>query len=164
MNILGIDPGATTGWCLYDSVARRVIAAGDFDEHRCAAMWAACCQRKLTVHAIVMERPKGYGPTRPQLVDCGYVAGRIAGWFTSGGCNVEELTRIEVKNTLREATHGEVSLKNDACVWAALKLLHGEGCDKKGGALHGVRAHERAALAVAVAWALRETAAKGASA
>jgi predicted secreted protein len=69
---------------------------------------------------------------------------------------VLELTRREVKLALSEATQRDVVVTDDATAWAALKLLHGDLCDKKGGALHGVKAHERAALAVAVAFALRQ--------
>jgi hypothetical protein len=158
MNILGIDPGATSGFCVYDADARRALYSGKFSE--CAVFSGVNGPRLAGVANAVVERPKGYGPTRPAVVDCAYVAGRIVERLCD--FNVHELTRIEVKNILRDATHGEVSVKNDAGVWAALKLLHGEGCDKKGGSLYGVTSHARAALAVAVAWGLRE-AAKGAA-
>ena len=147
MNVLGIDPGATTGWCLYNDEARRVIASGQFQEHlRSPAFTQAQC----VAQRIVIERPMGYGPTRPQLVDCAWIAGQI-----KVACKAEPLTRREVKQILTDATQRDVIVKDDASAWAALKLLHGEGCDKKGGALHGVKAHERAALAVCVAFALR---------
>jgi hypothetical protein len=76
------------------------------------------------------------------------------------------MTRIEVKKILSAATHGEIIVRNDSTAWAALKLLHGDGCDKKprrkkgqivdpGGCIGNVKSHERAALAVAVAWWLK---------
>lgn len=152
MKILAIDPGSKTGWCVYESETRRVIESGTSADIEVIAE-----APRDGIDFVVIERPKGYGPTRPQLVDCGYVCGYIVGALESApGCvDVEQLTRLEVCKALTEATHGEVRVRNDATAWAALKLLHGDGCDKKGGALHGVRAHERAALAVAVAWALR---------
>lgn len=153
MNILAIDPGSKTGWCLYDADARRVTSAGTSEDVEVVSEMPSD-----GVDFIVIERPKGYGPTRPQLVDCGYVCGYIVAAIECVSLHgVEQLTRLDVCKTLTEATHGEVRVRNDATAWAALKLLHGEGCDKKGGALHGVRAHERAALALAVAWSLRNT-------
>jgi len=153
VNILAIDPGTKTGWCVYDSDARRVIEAGTSEDIDVIEEMP-----RDDIDFVVIERPKGYGPTRPQLVDCGWVCGYVTAAIECGShLDVEQLTRLEVCKALTEATHGEVRVRNDATAWAALKLLHGEGCDKKGGALHGVRAHERAALAVAVAWSLRNT-------
>jgi hypothetical protein len=150
MRILGIDPGVTSGWCLYDDATRRVLDRGQFAGH---TLQDVPC---LAPTAVVIERPQGYGVTRPQMVDCGYVTGRIVeAMVRLRGQGVLELTRREVKLALSEATQRDVVVTDDATAWAALKLLHGDLCDKKGGALHGVKAHERAALAVAVAFALR---------
>ena len=156
--LLGIDPGATTGWCAYDTAARAVIACGTFPEHHVnipLAIWSLC----------ILERPKGYGPTRPQMVDCGYVAGRLAEKLSLSD-DYGELTRHEVCRILTDATHGEVRVRNDATAWAALVLLHGPDCDRRpktkkgqivatGGPLGSITSHARAALAVAVAWSLR---------
>ena len=151
MKLLGVDPGATTGWCLYDEVARRVVAAGQFPSH----------EVNLPVEAfgadiVVIERPVAHGPTRPAVVECAYTAGRLfEAMLRDWEDGVHELTRREVKLALTAATQRDVVVTDDATAWAALKLLHGgEGCDKKGMALHGVKAHERAALAVVVAWKL----------
>lgn len=148
--ILGIDPGATSGWCIYDATARTVVASGQFDG------FAFPHGGLLGADLCAQERPKGYGPTRPQLVDCGYVAGRLAQqceglWLD----RYRELTRLEVCRALSDAVHGVIRVRNDATAWAALLELHG-GADaaKKGGPLHGVKAHGRAALAVAVACSL----------
>lgn len=146
MILLGIDPGKATGWTLYDSTARRVITAGQFPEHLRTPDFT---KAETIANIIVIERPVAHGPTRPQVVECAWIAGRLR-----QAVGAEELTRLQIKQALTTATHGEVVVRNDATAWAALKLLHGEGCDKRGGALHGVKAHERAALAVAVAWAL----------
>lgn len=155
MIVLGIDPGATTGWCAYDGEGRRALASGCFRDYR--VDHDVMVRARMPNVVVVIERPKGYGPTRPELVDCGYVCGRLAEQFDMVNAPAE-ITRIDVKNALRTATHGEVPVKNDSGVWAALLLLHGgESAAKKGGPLHGVRSHGRAALAVAVAWCLMRT-------
>lgn len=150
MRILGIDPGVTTGWCLYDSTRACVIRAGEFPGFQFPepTEWLA------EVDVAVIERPKGYGPTRPQLVDCGYVAGRIVGELRQLEA-VRELTRLEVCQALTAVMCGVVQCRNDSTVWAALLHLHGgELAGKKGGPLYGVKAHARAALAVAFVWGM----------
>lgn len=155
MILLGIDPGAKTGWVTYDTETRRVVESGTS-----AGIDVVAEADTTDVELVVIERPRGYGPTYPQVVECGYVCGYVVASLTAEGHDVCELVRHDVTKILSDATRGAVRVKNDATAWAALVLLHGDGCDKKGGALHGVRAHERAALAVAVAWALREEVAK----
>lgn len=151
MKVLGIDPGAQTGWCLYDSDARRVMASAHFAGFDMPEIDLPC-----RVDLAVIERPRGYGPTRPQVVDCAYVAGRLVERVRRElYLEVYELERREVCRRLSDAMHGVLNVRNDATAWAALVALHGgEGAAKRGGPLHGVRAHERAALAVAVAWTL----------
>ena len=155
MRILGIDPGAATGWCIYDSGARRVLACGMFPEFQVPDDWETGLYHLGTRPRVAMEIPVAHGPTRPEVVRCAYVAGRLFAILNDRcALNVDELTRHEIRRRLQMATHGVVRVANDATVWAALKLLHGDGCDKKGGALHGVKSHARAALAAAVAFAL----------
>lgn len=150
--ILGIDPGATTGWALYDTEKRLVVEAG---KSRGIDVVAEAEHQASRAGVIVVERPQGYGPTRPQMVDCGYVCGYVVASFTAAGLDVVERTRLEVCKALTEAVHGVVRVRNDATAWAALKLLHGgDGCDRKGGPLYAIKSHSRAALAVAVAYAL----------
>lgn len=156
MLVLGIDPGQTTGWCAYDLEHRAVVMAGcvmGADADGIAAeqiLWDA--------NEVVIERPKGYGPTRPQVVDAAYVCGRLVGEIAHWGKGaVHEVTRIEVKKALTEATHREIVVRNDASAWAALLMLHGgDGAAKKGGPLHGCKSHQRAALAAVVAWAIQQ--------
>lgn len=155
MRILGIDPGVTSGWCVYDASAKRVSARGQFAGHELDVPHSTLS----TLDVVVVERPQGYGHTRPTMVDCGYVTGRLVERVTRLAHRVVELTRREIKLRLSAATQRDVVVVDDATCWAALKLLHGEGCDKKGGALHCVKAHERAALAVAVAWMLADASA-----
>lgn len=162
MKVLGLDPGATSGWCLYDTEARRVLACGAFEsfypytDPKLVA--SAFTLGEHVLEAVVIERLVPHGATYPQVVEAAYCCGRLRERMTEHCDRVIELKRHDVRSRLQEATHGAVRVKNDATVWAALKLLHGDGCDKKGGALHGVRSHARAALAVAVAWTLQPAA------
>lgn len=153
MIVLGLDPGETSGWCSFDTERRAVVDRGTFTRHDVPEQ---VLQLARTVDRVVLERPVAHGPTRPAVVECAYVAGRIVGML---GQSAVELTRLVVKQVLTAATLGEVQVRNDSTAWAALLLIHGgEQAGRKGGPLHGVRSHERA-LAVAVAWGLREGAA-----
>lgn len=152
--ILGIDPGETTGWALYDRKMRRAVGSGEFERY---TLSNEVIDRYLegVFEAVVIERPVAHGPTRPQVVECAYVTGRLFQTFLKWHSAASQLTRLQVRQRLQLATHGVVQVKNDATVWAALKILHGgDDSAKRGGALHGVKAHGRAALAVAVAWTL----------
>jgi hypothetical protein len=156
MIVLGIDPGKTTGWATYCTDDRRVLAAGTFPD------WQVDIP-SMHVNAVVIERPKGQGPTFPDVVEAGIAFGWLLRWAEQKWSRLAWLYRYDVKRILRDATLGEVNPTNDATVWAALKLLHGEGCDRKpskkcpeGGAIGRDKSHERAALAVAVACAHRE--------
>lgn len=161
MILLGLDPGATTGWCAYDSVGRRVVASGSFPEDKIAD---EVRDYVYGCGAIVIERPVAHGPTRPEVVECARIEGMLFGRLRLV-TPTHELTRLQVRQRLQAELHGTIRVVNDATVWAALVLLHGEGSDRKprrkkgqvtepGGALGGVTGHARAALAVAVAWAL----------
>lgn len=153
MLVLGLDPGATTGWCLYDTEAKRVVEAGKFRGVEYSSEMSAAVSR---AKAVVVEKPVAYGPTRPDVVECAWVAGIL--WHRFGS---EFMTRREVKQILTDATNRDVRVVDDASAWAALVLLHGEGCDAKpskkngpGGSIGRVTSHERAALALVVAWAM----------
>ena len=165
MRVLGIDPGATTGWCLYDTEGF-VVACGTFREDAIDEIPTGIIGRS---GVIVLERPVAHGPTRPQVVDCAWVAGQL--WRDAQGAvgksRATYLTRLEVRQALTAMSHGTVRVVNDATAWAALVLMHGEGSDRKpkrkggkvvdqGGPLGEVKSHARAALAVAVAWWLRQ--------
>lgn len=151
MNIMGIDPGATTGWCLYDAIRGRALASGQFPG---ADVSLEMREQSRNASVFVIERPMGYGPTYPQVVDAAWYGGQLA---TLCSASAAPITRREIKAILTEATQGDVRVKDDATAWAALKLLHGgESSAKKGGPLYGIKAHERAALAVAVAFAIKQ--------
>lgn len=170
MIVLGLDPGATTGWCVYDTDARRAIAGGEFPEHLHDI--PASVGR---IDCTVLEKPVGQGPTRPEMVACGITFGRLAAWAEGKWPRTYAMPRYTIKSILTKATLGEVTVRTDATAWAALKLLHGEGCDAKARTRKGVEvsppgaigvlkgSHQRAALAVAVAWAIENEAQGGAS-
>lgn len=171
--ILAIDPGKTVGWAQYSLEQSRPIAS---DNYEVGCLSGDGLDSRLPhpellapPDYIVIERPVGQGPTRPEMVDCGIVAGEL--W-----ANVREmwpqvprrwLQRAHVRRHLQEAVYGTISVRNDSSVWAAVVSLHGEGSDRRGrkgtkqdlpvepGPLAGVTSHARAAVALAVAFGLR---------
>lgn len=152
MLILGIDPGATTGWCVYDTKRRAVVARGLYEGQDTVILMPM----PLVANVAVVERLVPHGASYPQVVESAHVAGTIGGELRPA-IKVHELTRAEVRRTLQEATHGAVKVKDDKSVRAAVVLLHGgESATETGGCLHGVTSHVWAALAVAVAWWLRQ--------
>lgn len=156
MIVLGLDPGMATGWALYDCAHRHCIAVGEFPGHSIPSDLAA--RSRLCVNVI--ERLRPHGASYPQVVEAAYVCGRLVGMLGNEQRPVHELRRDDVRRELQVATHGAIQVADDATVWAALRLLHGDGCTKQGGALHLLKpsetGHARAAVAVAVAWCIRE--------
>lgn len=161
MNIIGIDPGSKTfGWCELDTETRAV--RGWETNVEGAITWA----RVVSNDVVVIELPVAQGPTRPDVVEASRWAGVVEGILLARGpAEPEVMRRIDVRKTLTEATHGTIHVKNDATAWQALCELWGKGSDKKpkkskgkvveaGGPLGEVKGHARAALAVAVAWAI----------
>lgn len=166
--ILGLDPGETTGWCVYDSETRSAHSAGEFERYESGVMLDV----DQPYDVIVQERPVVF-PARPrkggqfshgspsQVGDTCYYAGvlseRARRWSSITGYDPKriyaELTRLDVKKALSIAVHKEVVAVDDATVRVILEMLHGgKTCWRKGGALAGVKSHMRAALAVAVAY------------
>lgn len=172
MNILGIDPGTNkTGWCVYNTERNVAVAAGEV-EHSLELGFHVWCDQipmmagMLRLDHIVIERPVGQGPTRPVMVECGIVFGRIesACEATYPAFDSVSLTRLQVCKALSAPFLGTLQVRNDATAWAALVALHGgkaataKGKVRKGvqveapGALGICAGHAKAALAVAVAW------------
>ena len=170
MIVLGIDPGATTGWCVYDSESRRAVAGGEFPAH-----FTCFDGYQGHVDHVVIEEPVGQGPTRPEMVECGKTFGRLMAWAEGKypPDRVHALVRYRIKSILGQATLGEVLVRNDSTAWAALKLIHGQGSDKKAKRKKGVEleqagaigclvgGHSKAALAAAVAWTIQQQQALG---
>ncbi len=149
--VLGIDPGSSrTGWALYDTDDRCVIESGESE----AAEPIDFTDSQPDL--VVIERPRAYGPARPDVVECAWVAGRLFQWafeWSATGA-VFNLLRREICDELGAAVH-QKALRDDKAVRAVLIELHGEGSHKKGGPLAGVKGHAWAALAAAYAWVLR---------
>lgn len=165
--ILGIDPGSkTTGWCLYDSETKRVLESGEFYKADKSAAFIRQLARPIEIPAnedflVVIEsleepRASVYADTVRTAIVEGMLRERLA----SVGFQAILLSRHDVKSILTAATLNEVVCRKDKDVWAAIKLMHGDECHRKGGAIYGVKGHARAALAVAVAFWLRSEAAK----
>lgn len=162
MKILGIDPGATTGWCLYCTETKRALAAGDFKGHE----WDVPAEIADAADVIAAEKVVPHGPSYPDVVVANYTLGRIVGERRPR--EVEEIPRRTIRKELSVASYGTVRVTNDATAWAALKMLHGgDGCDRKprrrkgeiveeGGPLGRLVSHQRAALAVCVACAIQK--------
>lgn len=152
MNILGIDPGATTGWCVYCTKRRSVVAHGFYEGQDTVILMPGASVAEVAV----VERLVPHGASYPQVVESAYVAGHIAGELRPA-IRVHELKRSDVRRILQEATHGAVKVKDDKSVRAAVVLLHGgDSATEAGGCLDGVTRHVWAALAVAIAWHLRQ--------
>lgn len=167
--ILAIDPGKTSGWVLYDTATRRPIRHGNFDGNQYPPQ--AESDAKQADHVVLEGMERVHAGIYPDTVTAAYHLGRMVERMNHAlGRPVVELDRHIVKEILTDATLGSVRVKNDPTAWAAMILLHGEGCDTKGrkgnprkgiasvepGILAGVSRHARAALAVAVAFAIRE--------
>jgi len=156
MNILAIDPGSTTGWCLYDTLARTVLDSGQFQNWMHSEECWNALQRS---HRVVIESVlPAHGNIFPDTVATALYQGRLEERLSIPVDG--RVTRLQVKKTLTEACHREPVVRDDKTVWQALVVLHGPGSDVKptkkreGGCIGRVTSHERAALAVAVAWAM----------
>lgn len=176
MRILGIDPGDTTGWATYNTETRSVEAAGQWEE--CIRQDAAnCVPWNLDINRLdiaVVERPRAYGVARPIMVEISIVCGAILGQLRARYATESLLRksargrRDSVCDILSDAS-GCVTVTDDATAWAAVCELHG-GADAARKAKRknksevapagplGIAAgsHQKAAVCVAVAWAIKE--------
>lgn len=155
MMILGIDPGATTGWCLYNTEQRRVEDCGDFRGTDLPDGCKAAAER--CDHVIIESLHEPRGGIYPAVVVAGITQGHIERQLLLYG--VQRITRHEVKLLLTEAVHREPVVQKDSHVWQALQVLHGPGSGlrktkkRQGGCIGMVSGtHQRAALAAVVAW------------
>jgi hypothetical protein len=178
VKILGIDPGATIGLCVYDTEAKRAVFAAQHTD----PMEAVHHVR----HLITVWWPKGIGIERARIYgtggnevantieQVGFILGKLAerlpdnsGSICECGGGYYTVTRQAVVSALSVAV-GQ-SVKGDAGVWQALCTLHPGGGQRpvaakpatrqkpavdavEAGPLFGVSSHARAALAVA--WTL----------
>lgn len=163
MLVLGIDPGAVTGWCLYDTEAKRVVMCGAFEQWYCAEM--ADALRGVRFERVVIESiVPARGGIYPQTVEAALIQGHLEEFVENSMLlKPERITRGDVRKTLSQATHHDPVVVGDKTAWQALVVLHGEGSGRKttkkggpGGAIGDVSSHERAALAAVVAWAIQQ--------
>lgn len=161
MLILGIDPGTTSGWCVYDDVEKRPVASGEF-----VGTAPTFVGFRGTLDHVVLERPVGQGATRPNMINEAINYGLMLAWCRAKWepDRLHELPRYRIKSTLTALTMGEISCRNSRDVRQALVMLHGENSDKRARRKKGVEVtepgalgrlvgeHEWAALAAAVAW------------
>lgn len=164
--IIGVDPGATTGLVCYHpdthrvEMARSLITSALDSASSFAALGRVLAEWKgvlidAKVH-VVLEQPRGYGATRPEVVDSAFVAGlafAAARAYPEWACIT--LERRHVTAQLSIATRHAIRVTNDKTAWQAVKLLH--GLDPvarlpRDHTLASVKDHERAALAVVVSY------------
>ena len=162
MTIIAVDPGATSGWVEYAEQKRQVVACGIFPRHH---MPPELLDRVRWLRSPVvfesLEEPRGniYPPVVVAAIDEGRMREIV---LAATGIEPQCISRHDVKRTLSLAVHGEPVVKDDKTAWQALVALHGPGSDQKRtkdrqeGCIGLVTGHERAALAVAVAWAIRQ--------
>ena len=162
MTIIAVDPGATSGWVEYAEQQRRVIACGSFPRHH---MPPELLDRVRWLRSPVvfesLEEPRGN--IFPAVVTAAIDEGRMREIVLAAtGIEPQCISRHDVKQILSKAVHNEPYCQKDSDVWQALCKLHGPGSDQKRtkdkqeGCIGLVTGHERAALAVAVAWAIRQ--------
>lgn len=178
MIVIGIDPGATIGLCVYDTTAGRVLFSA---QHRDPAEAVDHAMHLTVVHkaqAIGIERARIYGAGGASVANTieqvGWLLGRFQASLPAGSEAIQQcdwlrwtVERRAVVKAL-SAEMGE-SVKGDAGVWQALCRLHPDAVRRpvaakpatrtkpaveavEAGPLFGVSSHARAALAVA--WAL----------
>ena len=178
MKILGIDPGATIGLCVYDTETRRAVWAD-----QCTALGAAMAGISYArlwkgAEVIGIERARIYGAGGASVANTieqvGWLLASLGASLPDSsaaivrcGADVHTLERRAVVSALTAAV-GQ-SVKGDAGVWQALCTLHPGGGQRpvagkpatrskpavdavEAGPLYGVSSHARAALAVA--WTL----------
>jgi hypothetical protein len=181
VKILGIDPGATIGLCVYDTETRRVMYAAQFTGLSDAMAvvkdpewWMGC-----KLDAIGIERARIYGAGGASVANTieqvGWLLASLNAHLPDGKDAIQEcgarmvytLERRAVVSALTAAV-GQ-SVKGDAGVWQALCTLHPGAAQRpvagkpatrqkpavdavEAGPLYGVSSHARAALAVA--WTL----------
>jgi hypothetical protein len=154
--VLGIDPGATTGWVLYDTDHRTAVSAGLFRGDDVPADVPSCGIDLVVIESLHDPRGNIY----PAVVQAGITQGHIERQMR--GLPLHRITRSAVKAILTEATLREPVVRDDKTAWQALVALHGEGSGNRptkkqaGGCIGDVTSHQRAALAAVVAWCIRE--------
>jgi hypothetical protein len=178
MKILGIDPGATIGLCVYDTQAKRAVFAWQYTSLQDAMAGIYHAREFEGADAIGIERARIYGAGGASVANTieqvGWLLASLGASLPDSsaaivrcGADVHTLERRAVVSALTAAV-GQ-SVKGDAGVWQALCTLHPGAAQRpvaakpatrskpavdavEAGPLFGVSSHARAALAVA--WTL----------
>lgn len=102
---------------------------------------------------LVIEQIRSYGmAVGAETFDTVFWSGRFAQWWHECGEDWYQMPRMDVKMFWCKTTKAK-----DSNIWQAMVDRFGPvGTKKAPGMLYGVRSHERAALALAVAFAERE--------
>lgn len=176
--IIGIDPGATIGLCVYDTTAKRATFAVHHHDPRLTLAAISACRDMHPDAAIGIERARIYSKGGAHVADTieqvGWLLGKLSASLPKGGdaiCDcwgrVYTLERRAVVKAL-SVEMGQ-SVQGDAGAWQALCRLHPDAVRRpvaakpatrtkpaveavEAGPLYGVSSHARAALAVA--WTL----------
>lgn len=151
MIVLGIDPGATTGWAEYDTEARRVIRAGNASDYRSVLSGIGPGIDLVAVEMVVLYSIPGKDG-KPQRGQVGApvfeTAVRIGQAIEAAWQQGIDAIRISRPQVNRYVT-GDGGNKKGACI-AALKHQIGEpGRKNDPGPTYGVSRHAWDALAVA---------------
>jgi len=178
VKILGIDPGATIGLCVYDTETRRAVWADQYTALGAAMAGISYARLWKGAEVIGIERARIYGAGGASVANTieqvGWLLASLGASLPDSsaaivrcGGDVHTLERRAVVSALTAAV-GQ-SVKGDAGVWQALCTLHPGGGQRpvagkpatrskpavdavEAGPLFGVSSHARAALAVA--WTL----------
>ena len=179
MVIIGIDPGATIGLCVYDTTAGKAVCSEQYTDLLRAMSQVGYLGDVWKVDAIGIERARIYGAGGASVANTieqvGWLLASLNAHLPDGKDAIQEcgarlvytLERRAVVSALSDAV-GQ-SVKGDAGVWQALCTLHPGAAQRpvaakpatrqkpavdavEAGPLFGVSSHARAALAVA--WAL----------
>ena len=160
MIILGIDPGPTTcGVVVYDTVARRVLAAASTLDVRTALEWAADRTPYDHTHDVVcIEQVMSTGQAGNDLLRTAEVCGRLYQRATDDStASVVLIPRRAVCSMLGITGKGK-----DAQVRDVLIEMHGGskraavGTKLAPGPLYGVSGHAWQALGVVKAWTIAQ--------
>jgi hypothetical protein len=178
VKILGIDPGATIGLCVYDTETRLAVWADQYTALGAAMAGISYARLWKGAEVIGIERARIYGAGGASVANTieqvGWLLASLGANLPDSsaaivrcGADVHTLERRAVVSALTAAV-GQ-SVKGDAGVWQALCTLHPGAAQRpvaakpatrskpavdavEAGPLFGVSSHARAALAVA--WTL----------
>lgn len=180
MVIIGIDPGATIGLCVYDTTTGRALfAVHHHDPHLTLAAISALRETHPGA-AVGIERARIYGKGGAHVADTieqvGWLLGSLGAYLPPGTDAIQPCGNFSSVYTLERravvkalSTEMGESVKGDAGVWQAMCRLHPDAMRRpvvgkpatrtraavdavEAGPLYGVSSHARSALAVA--WAL----------